>query len=59
MPESGTVVTRSAHSGSLKETLIPREDLDVRDERDTLQGKSTYDVAWYRTNTGEIQMSIG
>lgn len=45
---------------ALKESLIPA---DVRDKEGLgevkFTAKSTYDVAWYRANTGEIQQSRG
>ena len=61
-PGSHSIVTRS--SIGLRETLLPQsdaaaDDFDEADQGGTLLGRSTFDVQWYRTNTGEIQLSKG
>lgn len=43
------------HLSSLRESLIPTK----YEEQTQFTARSTYDVAWYRANTGEVQQSRG
>jgi len=54
---SQSMISRS--SVGLRETLLPQDDVEVDDDHMTLTGRSTFDVQWYRTNTGDVQLSKG
>lgn len=56
-PDSHMIVSRSTIG--LRETLLPQEDIEEHDDLSTLHGRSTFDVQWYRTNTGDVQLSKG
>jgi ABC-type multidrug transport system fused ATPase/permease subunit len=54
---SHSIISRS--SVGLRETLLPQDEVDDTSDQSVLTGRSTFDVQWYRTNTGEIQLSKG
>ena len=55
---SDNIVIRT-FSSDIKEVLLPTEDFGDLPDESTLRGRSTFDVAWYRTNTGDITSSKG
>lgn len=58
-PEMRTPKTKKKGGNQLKEKLIKEGDAPVDPYAIAFPTRSTYDVAWYRTNTGEVQLSRG
>lgn len=62
-PENKSADDTEGPISTLKQSLIGNDELANRRDKDggdvKFSAKSTYDVAWYRANTGEVQQSRG
>jgi ABC-type multidrug transport system ATPase subunit/ABC-type multidrug transport system permease subunit len=59
MPPAKPVPPKKERKSGLQEKLLDHEDKFIESINTAFPQRSTYDVAWYRTNTGEVQTSKG
>lgn len=59
MPQVKATPPPKTEKNKLKEKLLENDDKFLETINSAFPQRSTYDVAWYRTNTGDVQVSKG